>query len=258
MRLSSTSRIVFTLLLLVIASAAGFAQDDVADIPSTSHTLKPETLQYNLISSTKTLQPPAAGYKLLIVLPGGDGGAEFLAFVKRIYKNVLNKDYLAVQLVAPKWAENQRVIWPTEKNKVHGQKVSTEEFIKLAVTNVKKTTKLDDKRVFTLSWSSGGPAAYAASIRKDTPVTGSFVAMSVFKASELPNLRLAKDKKYYILHSQDDQVCPYRMAVAARDTLREAGAKVEFAEYSGGHGWQDDPYEKMRTGIKWLESQTQK
>src|SRR5262245_21670818 len=258
MTFSKKLRAICALSIMVVVSCPSMAQDDVADVHSTLHKLKPETLQYNLISASEKLTPPAAGYKLLIVMPGGDGGADFLPFVKRIYKNVLSKDYLAMQLVAPVWAENQRIIWPTEKNKVRDQKVSVEEFIKQAVADVKKQTKLNDKHIYTLSWSSSGPAAYAASLRKDTPVTGSFVAMSVFKASELPNLRLAKDKRYYILHSQADQVCPYRMAVTARDSLREAGAKVEFAEYSGGHGWQDDPFGNMGKGIKWLESQTEK
>ena len=67
--------------------------------------------------------------------------------------------------------------------------------------------------------------------------------------------RLAKEQRYYILHSPDDQVCPYRMAISARETLREAGAKVEFVEYNGGRGWHGDVFGNLRKGIEWLESQ---
>jgi predicted esterase len=44
------------------------------------------------------------------------------------------------------------------------------------------------------------------------------------------------------------------MAVSARDTLREAGAQVEFVEYEGGHGWHGDVFGNLRKGIDWLES----
>ena len=42
---------------------------------------------------------------------------------------------------------------------------------------------------------------------------------------------------------------------SARDSLREAGAKVEFVEYNGGHGWHGDVFGNLRKGIEWLESQ---
>jgi predicted esterase len=207
-------------------------------------------LEYYLIAADGKLQIPQRGYKLLIVMPGGDGSADFLPFVQNFYNNVLNEEYLLIQLIAPKWNEQQVIVWPTLRNKVAGQKASVEQFVKAAVEDVRKRARIDDRHVYTLSWSSGGPAAYAASLTKDTPVTGSFVAMSVFKPNELPGLkRLAKQQRYYILHSPDDEVCPYRMAASARDILREAGAKVEFVEYEGGHGWHGDVFGNIQKGI---------
>jgi predicted esterase len=243
-------------MLLAVVGQVAFAQDDVADIRSQKFTLDPQDLQYYLIAGAEKRAPPDDGYKILIVLPGGDGGADFLPFVKRIYKHALNIDYLVIQMLAPKWSETQPIVWPTARDKVRGQKASIEEFVKASVADLKTRTRINDRQVFTLSWSSGGPAAYAASLRRDTPVTGSFVAMSVFKANQLPALRNAKGKAYYILHSPDDMVCPYRMAVTARDALREAGATVEFAEYAGGHGWHGDPFGNIRKGIDWLEQKT--
>jgi predicted esterase len=230
-------------------------QEEVEGVRTNKFTLQPE-LEYYLIAADGKLQTPERGYKLLIVMPGGDGSADFLPFVQNIYKNVLNGEYLLVQLLAPKWNEQQEIVWPTARNKVPGQKTSVEQFVKAAVDDVGKRTRIDQRHVYTLSWSSGGPAAYAASLTKDSPVTGSFVAMSVFKPDQLPGLkRFAKSQRYYILHSPDDEVCPYRMAASARDTLREAGAKVEFVEYEGGHGWHGDVFGNLRKGIDWLESQ---
>ena len=148
-------------------------------------------------------------------------------------------------------------MWPTARDKVPGQKASVEQFVKAAVDDVRKCMRIDERHVYTLSWSSGGPAAYAASLSKDTPVTGSFVAMSVFKPEQLPGLkRLAKVAallhffiRRTIRSARIEWPCP------CGDTLREAGAKIEFVEYNGGHGWHGDVFGNLRKGIEWLESQ---
>jgi predicted esterase len=244
--------------LLVVVCRPSLAQDDLADVRAKKRTLTPNELQYNLIGSAGQPQTPEHGYKLLVVLPGGDGSADFLPFVQRIFKQALNDDYLIIQLIAPKWNARQQIVWPTARSKVPGQKASSEEFIRSAVDDLKERVRIDDRYVFTLSWSSGGPAAYAASLASDTPITGSFVAMSVFKPDQLPNLKRAKGKSYYIFHSPDDRVCPYWMAESARDALREAEATVEFTQYAGGHGWQGDVFGNIRQGIEWLEQQAGK
>ena len=78
--------------------------------------------------------------------------------------------------------------------------------------------------------------------------------MSVFKPDQLPDLKRAKDKLYYILHSPEDKI-PIRFAEAARDQLAEAGAKTKLQTYEGGHGWHGDVYGNIRAGIEWLEQQ---
>ncbi len=240
-------------LVLMAFCQAAFAQDDVAEIRSKTLTLKPDKLKYILIAGAGKLETPDQGYKLLIVLPGGDGSADFLPFVKRIYKYALNDEYLVLQLIAPKWDKRQKIVWPTAHDKTPGKKVSVEEFLDAAVDDLRRRTRIDDRCIFTLSWSSGGPAAYAASLSKQTAVTGSFVAMSVFKPSQLPDLNRAKGKRYFILHSPQDNVCPYRMAEAARDELRAHGAIVQFEEYPGGHGWRGNVFGNIQTGMEWLE-----
>jgi predicted esterase len=232
------------------------AQVEIEGVRAMKRTLDPGELEYHLIGSTEKMKTPEHGYKLLVVLPGGDGSDEFQPFIKNIYKQVLNEDYLVLQLVAPKWKTSSNT-WPVARDKMPGKKVPVEEFLKKAVDDLRKRTRIDDQHVYTLSWSSGGPAAYAASITKDSPVTGSFVAMSVFHPDRMPSLKLAKGKRYYILHSPDDLVCPYHLATKARDSLREAGANIEFAEYAGGHGWQGDVFGNLSKGIQWLEEHTE-
>jgi predicted esterase len=232
------------------------AQDnaDVDKIPSADRTVPGQAKQrYFLIGDTKR-EAPAGGFALLLVLPGGDGSAEFNPFVKRIYENALPEGYLVAQLVAVASTNQNQIVWPTAKLKDPKQTFTTESFIANVVTDVKKTIKVDDARVFTLSWSSGGPAAYAASMTKDTPVKGSFVAMSIFPMAQVQSsLPAAKGHRYYLLQSPDDQVTRYFFRDVAAKALIKAGATVETADYSGGHGWHGDVFGNIRKGMEWLD-----
>ncbi len=137
-------------------------------------------MRYFLIGPRQNAKIPDGGFALIIVLPGGDGSADFHPFVKRIYKYSLPETYLVAQAVAVKWNDKQQITWPIAKDRASGAKFSTEDFVNEIIKDTAKKHKLDSKHVFTLSWSSGGPAAYAISLT-NKKVTGSFVAMSVFK-----------------------------------------------------------------------------
>ncbi len=89
--------------------------------------------------------------------------------------------------------------------------------------------------------------------RQGTRLTGSFVAMSVFRPERYEHLENARGRGYYILHSPQDFI-PIDMATEARDELRRYGAHVELRTYEGGHGWRGDVYGEIRRGIKWLEA----
>src|SRR5262249_24557697 len=71
---------------------------DVADIPAQAlQAAGDANKRYFLIGPRKNAKPPAQGYGLLVILPGGDGSADFHPFVKRIYKYALPDRYLAAQ-----------------------------------------------------------------------------------------------------------------------------------------------------------------
>jgi predicted esterase len=229
--------------------------DDVKDVPAQDLKIgKDENKRYFLIGPMKDAKAPTAGFGLIVVMPGGPGTADFHPFVKRIYKNALPEGYIVAQPVAVKWNEGQEIVWPTAKDKddIDKLKFTTEEFVDAVISDVSAKHKLDPKRVFTLSWSSSGPAAYAISLT-NPKVRGSFVAMSVFKPDRLPKLDAAKGHAYYLYHSPDDNVCPYKMAEQAAKDLEKAGAKLKLANYEGGHGWRGPLYDNIGAGIKWLE-----
>jgi predicted esterase len=248
-----------TFWILAALAAPVLAQQDTEEAEEKiaaekRHAGDDEHKTYFLIGPKNGAKAPAKGYRLLLVLPGGDGSADFHPFVKRIALHACGDDYLVAQLVAPQWDEKQaeKIVWPTEKSPYKGMKFSTEVFAAAVIEDVASKHKVDPSAIFTLSWSSGGPAAYAISLADDSRVTGSLVAMSVFKKSQLPPLRRAKSHAYYLLHSEDDRVCPFRMAQEAVDELGKAKAKVELAKYDGGHGWRGDVYGNLRKGLAWL------
>jgi predicted esterase len=240
--------------LLTLSYAA--AQEDIADISSQELLAgKDEHKRYFLIAPEKVASPETE-QGLLIVLPGGDGSAEFHPFVKRIYKNAVPPGYVLAQPIAVQWTDKQPIVWPTEKNPVTGMKFSTEDFVAAVIEDVRKQQKVDPKRIFTLTWSSSGPAAYTTSLA-GKGVTGSFVAMSVFKPDFLPPLEGAKGHRFFLYHSPDDRVCPFRMAQQAAKDLEKHGAVVKLVTYEGGHGWRGDVFGQIREGLQWLENDGQ-
>lgn len=237
-----------------LAEAAA-ATADVADIPSMDIKINGDSnKRYFLIGPTAGAKPPREGYKLAIIMPGGDGGENFNPFVRRIYKNALGTDWIAAQPVAFKWTPVQQIVWPTKTQPALGQQFATEDFIEAIVADVKAHHPVNAKEIVTLSWSSSGPAAYATSLQERKSVTGSYVAMSVFRPEWFPPLSNAKGHKYFIDHSPQDQICPFAQAQAAREQLVKAGAKVESVDYEGGHGWHGDVYGRIRKGMAWLTS----
>ena len=231
------------------------AADDVADVPAIDVRLGDDPKKrYALIGLDEERKAPKKGYKLLVILPGGTGAVDFHPFCKRIHKHVLDDGWLTAQIVAPVWSEKQAEthVWPTREHEWKGMEFATEDFVFEAIEDVARRAKLDPAAILTLTWSSSGPAGYAMALAKDSPINGSFVAMSVFKPDLLPNLDRAKRHPFYILHSPEDFI-PIAMAEKAEKDLTKHRGRVELVEYEGGHGWQGDVYGMMRAGVSYLE-----
>jgi len=244
--------IAISVVLFSLVTSSARAQQDVADVPAQDLTVKDQPKQrYFLIG--ETTKAPDKGFGLIVVLPGGDGSADFHPFVKRIYKNAVPDGYLMAELVAVSSKNPNQIVWPTAKLTDKKQTFATEAFISNVVAELKAKHKIDASRVFTLSWSSGGYAAYVASIAKDTPINGSFIAMSVFPMAQMKPMTAAKGQKYFLLHSPQDQVCAYSNTKMAKSQLTRSGAAVTVTDYEGGHGWMGDVWGNIAAGITWLE-----
>src|SRR5687767_8499213 len=90
------------------------SQENVAMVPALELRAGGDSKkQYYLIGQTTVV--PESGFRLLLVLPGGDGSAAFHPFVKRIHQSALGEKFLLAQLVAPQWSlDSQRIVWPTK------------------------------------------------------------------------------------------------------------------------------------------------
>jgi len=226
---------------------------DVADVPAQNLTVDGQArMRYFLIGAGKGAKPPKAGYRLIVVMPGGSGSAKFHPFVRRLYKHAMNREFLVAQPVAFKWRPSQQIVWPTRLLPTRGQQFATEEFVEAVIEDVKKRHAIDPRCVFTLTWSSSGPVAYAISLQEKTAVKGSYVAMSVYRRKWMPPLKAARGHIYLLDHSPQDRICPFSHAKQAETELTGAGAAVRLVTYEGGHGWRGDIYSRVRDGLDWM------
>ncbi len=234
------------------------AMADVADVPVLDLTLAGnEKMRYFLIGPWEDAAPPERGFRLVVVMPGGSGGEAFHPFVRRLYKRAMDRTFLVAEPVAFKWHVTQRTVWPTRVNPVARQQFSTEDYIEAVIEDVKRRHPVDERCIFTLSWSSSGPAAYAIALERETAVTGSYIAMSVYRPEWHPPVGRAKGRIFLIEHSPQDKICPFSHAQKAERELLQLGATVRLVTYEGGHGWRGPVYDRVREGLSWLVRETE-
>ena len=255
-RIAPSLLAILALLAPGVATTAS-AAEDAADVPCQDlHAGQNPQARYFLLGPVKPGDPPKDGRMLVLVLAGGDGGADFNGFLKNMTRFAMPQDAVVAQLVAVRWTPSQETVWPTLTDRAEKMKFTTEQFVEAVVRDVKGKHRIDARHVFTLSWSSGGPAAYAISLQPGSSITGSYIAQSVFWPAKLPPLKAARGHAYFLDHSPEDEVCRFRHATQARDALKAAGARVELVTYEGGHGWKGDVWGRIRQGIAWLKEQT--
>lgn len=68
---------------------------DIADVPAQDLTVDGnDKMRYFLIGPQKDAKAPESGFKLVVVMPGGDGSEQFHPFVRRLYKHAMNEKFL--------------------------------------------------------------------------------------------------------------------------------------------------------------------
>ena len=226
----------------------GAAKEESTDV----RTVGGDPLRRYVLHGATSAAPPE-GFRLLVVLPGGDGSLDFRPFVSEIAQQALPPGYLVAQAVAPAWSDDpERVVWPTRGLEGKRAGYESEAMVAALVAEIGREQRLDSRHIYLLGWSSGGPPCYAAALAKDSPVRGALVAMSVFKPEQLGSLSGAKKRAFYVLHSPEDFISMSFPERAVKD-LEKAGARTTLVTYAGGHGWHGDPFGQIRAGVRWLE-----
>ena len=232
----------------------GEIPEDIADVPALDlRAGDDEMKRYFLIGDRSEPKPPD-GYRLLLVLSGGHGGANFSPFIRRIYKHTLDARWLVAQLVAPQWDDRQLMsnVWPRTASPYPSATFTTEEFADAVISDVRSREPIAADGIYLLAWSSGGPAAYSITLQNESPVAGAFIAMSVFRPAELPSSFDASGKSFYLFQSPDDKITRFEHASRAASALRDAGARVRLERYTGGHGWHTG-LQGMDEAFRWLD-----
>lgn len=197
-------------------------------------------------------------FALLVVLPGGAGGADFLPFCANVITaQGTPKDFIVAELVAPVWGKQDEssVIWSSKAFPCKDARFSSETFLGEVIDDVSKLYKIHDGWVFTLGWSSSGHVLYSSSF-ENPKICGSFVAMSRFQPAWFARPDNVKGKRYYFWHSPDDTVCPYSEAEFAASFLAERGAATVLKSYKGGHGWRPFTFycDRIKEGLEWFRA----
>jgi predicted esterase len=239
--------------LLVLAASALPAQDPPPS-RAVEHVLSALPQSRYFLIPPRDLKPdarPDGARGLLVVLPGGPGSADFLPFVENSVHAQAPELWCAM-VVAPRWTDDQQIVWPTERSKVKGMRYPTEAYVRAVADDVAKGNAIDATRRYLLVWSSSGPAAWALLLSGDSPFRGAYVAMSVWPQALPAEVARSKGLRVLLDQSPEDTTTRFLHVRQAYDALAAAGAVVRLSTYRGGHGWKDDPLPRLRRGLDWL------
>jgi predicted esterase len=197
-------------------------------------------------------------YGLLLILPGGAGGADFLPFCANVITALgTPRDFIAAELVAPVWGKpsDSTIVWPGKAFPVKQARFTSEDFIDSVIHDVGKRYPIRDGWVFTLGWSSSGHVLYSSSF-ENPKIRGSFIAMSRFQPLWFQHPQNAKGKRYYFWHSPDDALCPYAESEFAALFLGKLGASTLHRSYRGGHGWVPFTFyaDRIKEALEWFRA----
>lgn len=197
-------------------------------------------------------------YGLLLVLPGGAGGADFLPFCANVITALgTPRDFVVAELVAPVWGKPSAtaIVWPGKAFPVKEARFTSEDFIDAVIQDVGQHVRIRGGWVFTLGWSSSGHVLFSSSF-ENPKIRGSFIAMSRFQPIWFQHPQNAKGKRYYFWHSPDDAVCPYAESEFAAAFLGGLGASTLHRSYRGGHGWVPFTFyaDRIKEALEWFRA----
>ena len=168
--------------------------------------------------------------------------------------------YLIALARSPQTAPKQNPLWPLRPNQNLNEKngpdreLNTENFVSEIVRDVTAKYPLRPDRIFLAGLGSGGSAAYACSLESQTPFHGFLLIDAPFRASQLPPLASAKNRRYYLLHHRQNSKTPFFIASAAQSALTKAGGLVQLTEYPPRPDKAPAPdADALAAALRWLQ-----
>lgn len=137
-----------------------------------------------------------------------------------------------------------RALWPTLDS-------LTSELVLRVVDDVSQRHRVS--RVILLGFSQGVSAAYLAAMKRPDRIAGIAAFAGSFPRNSVTpeQLKAASHIRVMIGHGTTDAQVPLEASERARDLLREAGYKVQFETFDGGHML---PPDMMRNAGNWIRS----
>ena len=93
---------------------------------------------------------------------------------------------------------------------------------------------VDSKHVYLYGEAGAGLSVYACSLEKETVFRGFVLDTAPFRPAQLPPLKAARGRRYYLLHLKSDRTTPYFLAAAAESLLKKQGAAVMLTPIEAG------------------------
>lgn len=112
-------------------------------------------------------------------------------------------------------------------------------------------TKTPGERILLGGFSQGSMLATDLALRTKRPLAGLIVMSGTLLAAHewLPLMSARKDLRVFQSHGTQDPILPFAIAERLRHAFQEAGMRVSFTQFDGGHGI---PPEVMRDLGTWL------
>jgi len=141
------------------------------------------------------------------------------------------------------WRQYQAGTWPTLEG---FRPVMDDLWRLLSATNF---PQVDFARLTVMGFSQGAALTYALALAFPQRVAA-FIGLAGFLpdgAETLADGLPLQGKRAYVAHGSQDEIVPIERARQAVQTLRQAGAEVDYCEHEAGHKLGTECYRGLRT-----------
>lgn len=138
-------------------------------------------------------------------------------------------------------------------NEVPAGLASARESLVAMLDALERDTKTPGDRIVLGGFSQGSMLAMDVALRTERPLAGLVLLSGTLLAAPewIPRMAARKELHVFQSHGTEDPILPYPIAEKLRHAMQEAGMRVSFTSFEGGHGISP---EVMRDLGQWLTS----